>query len=499
MSTRTLCLPAALFLALGTRLARQSYSSCPAFWKEDIHKKFDCIGALFSASPAHLTFSGIPPNNGLPLGVAVETKTHYVSPGTRLPDLNIDDPGTRPDTGYLSLTDVLLAGAVSTNQSWYATGSFSWLPPLHYRDIIDNGVTYHKLGPLKTRQVFGIQLYSTHRSVKDVSLYGEGAQSGTTEYAFKLSETYTGAIARLPLTPWLAATGQIEYRQVSLPADNDPLSVQHNFSEATAPGLYAQPGFMHYVVGASTDAMWLSEPASPKETVVPNPNAPQPCLMKHRIVFRLQNRAGYSWYQDLDTGHYSFRQLAFTGDESMHFGGVFQKYFDDKSHPAAFPFLRFVCGGTGHGKGTGAVKDAFKKDDVCDLGQFDFKTRFVISQTSQGNIVPFYYQPTLGGSDIESNLTLRGYPDYRFRGTNLALMQIEYSKPVPAIDPVGILAFYDAGSVALPGQSYHMVPFRQDGGLGETLRLRGNIMFQAYAAMGAGHGVQWGYNLAKLF
>ena len=167
--------------------------------------------------------------------------------------------------------------------------------------------------------------------------------------------------------------------------------------------------------------------------------------MKHRIVFRLQNRPGYSWYQDLDTGHYSFRQFVFIGDESMHLGGVFQKYFDDKSHPAAFGFLRFVCGGTGHGKDTGAVKDAFKKDDVCDFGQFDFKTRFVISQTSPGNIVPFYYQPTLGGSDIESNLTLRGYPDYRFRGTNLALMQIEYSKPVPAIDPVGILVFYDAG------------------------------------------------------
>ena len=115
-----------------------------------------------------------------------------------------------------------------------------------------------------------------------------------------------------------------------------------------------------------------------------SPNAPQPGLMKHRIVFRLQNRPGYSWYQDLDTGHYSFRQFVFIGDESMHLGGVFQKYFDDKSHPAAFGFLRFVCGGTGHGKDTGAVKDAFKKDDVCDFGQFDFKTRFVISQTSPG-------------------------------------------------------------------------------------------------------------------
>ena len=31
-------------------------------------------------------------------------------------------------------------------------------------------------------------------------------------------------------------------------------------------------------------------------------------------------------------------------------------------------------------------------------------------------IVPFYFQPTLGGSDINGQRLLSGYDDYRFRG-----------------------------------------------------------------------------------
>jgi len=485
MIARAICLAAVIVPQLGA----QSYSSCSGFWAEDIHKKFDCIEALLSASPVHSTFSGVPPGNGFPIGVAVESQTHYVSPAQRLPDTDIRKPSAHPDTGYLSLTDLLLAGVISTNGSWYTTGSFSWLPPLHYRDVIDHGVTYHKLGPLKTRQVFGLQLYATHRTTQDVGFYGEGARSPSTALGFKLAETYTGATARLPLTPWLAVSSQLEYRNVSATSDTFAIPIQ----PAPLPG-----GFLHYVAGGTTDGMWLSEPPSPKETPVPDPNAPQPGLMKHRVVFRLHNRASYDWYHDLDTGHYSFRQFVFAGDESIHFGGVFQKYYDQKSHPGGFGLLRVICGGTGHAKPTNG-DDAFKKDDVCEFGQLDFKSRIAISQTSGTNAVPFYYQPTLGGSDIESNLTLRGYPDYRFRGDRMAMMQIEYTKPVPKIDPVGILLFYDAGSITLPGQSFQSVPFRQDGGIGATLRLRGSIVFEAYAAMGGGNGVHFGYNLAKLF
>jgi hypothetical protein len=76
---------------------------------------------------------------------------------------------------------------------------------------------------------------------------------------------------------------------------------------------------------------------------------------------------------------------------------------------------------------------------------------------------------------------------------------VEYTKPIPRLDPIGFLAFYDGGSIAGPGQSLTSGPFRQDGGMGVTLQLRRTVVAQAYGAMGAGHGVAWGYNFTKLF
>jgi len=42
--------------------------------------------------------------------------------------------------------------------------------------------------------------------------------------------------------------------------------------------------------------------------------------------------------------------------------------------------------------------------------------RLVLSNTSRGNAVPFYMQPTLGGSDIDGQPTLRGSPTIVFGG-----------------------------------------------------------------------------------
>ena len=51
------------------------------------------------------------------------------------------------------------------------------------------------------------------------------------------------------------------------------------------------------------------------------------------------------------------------------------------------------------------------------------------SAGSAGSQVPFYLQPTLGGSDINGQRLLSAYDDYRFRGPNLLALQesIEHS------------------------------------------------------------------------
>src|SRR6185437_760694 len=49
----------------------------------------------------------------------------------------------------------------------------------------------------------------------------------------------------------------------------------------------------------------------------------------------------------------------------------------------------------------------------------------VTTSYSGDHSVPFYYQPTLGGTDINGVDTLRGLSDYRLRAPNRLLMQAE--------------------------------------------------------------------------
>lgn len=121
----------------------------------------------------------------------------------------------------------------------------------------------------------------------------------------------------------------------------------------------------------------------------------------------------------------------------------------------------------------------------------------MLTQTSGVNQVPFYLQPTLGGTDIDSRVTLRGYDNYRFRAPDLALVQFEYG--IPVYDPIGVFVFYDAGTVGNSVSDLSVGQFRQDAGPGVSVRLRGHVVAQTFYAFGAGHGGRWNYNFSKVF
>ena len=65
----------------------------------------------------------------------------------------------------------------------------------------------------------------------------------------------------------------------------------------------------------------------------------------------------------------------------------------------------------------------------------------VTSDTNDGQFVPFYLQPSLGGHN-----SLRGYEDYRFHDRNLLLLNAEAR--IALMTHVDLAAFMDAGSVA---------------------------------------------------
>ena len=114
-------------------------------------------------------------------------------------------------------------------------------------------------------------------------------------------------------------------------------------------------------------------------------------------------------------------------------------------------------------RGGGLYRVRFLDYDDRDLGGYDFRqvqadaeqyftlghpfrvlalrAAAVISDTSEGQEVPFYYQPTLGGGQ-----RLRGFREFRFRDRNSMLLTAEYRWQVWWLLDAAL--FVDAGKVA---------------------------------------------------
>lgn len=57
------------------------------------------------------------------------------------------------------------------------------------------------------------------------------------------------------------------------------------------------------------------------------------------------------------------------------------------------------------------------------------KAMLVLTQTANSNQVPFCLLSTLGGTDLDSRVTLRGWDNYRFRGQTLRWSSLNMAFP----------------------------------------------------------------------
>jgi hypothetical protein len=114
--------------------------------------------------------------------------------------------------------------------------------------------------------------------------------------------------------------------------------------------------------------------------------------------------------------------------------------------------------------------------------------RFIMTESiaSKGSVVPFYFQPTLGGSDINGNLALGSYEDYRFRAPNLILLResVEHN----LWGPIGVAFIADEGKVALTrgNVNFSNLNYSLAGGL--TLRAGGMPFVYLMFAWGGNEG-----------
>ena len=88
-----------------------------------------------------------------------------------------------------------------------------------------------------------------------------------------------------------------------------------------------------------------------------------------------------------------------------------------------------------------------------------------------GSVVPFYFQPTLGGSDINGNSALSSYQDYRFRAPNLLLLRESFEHSIWG--PFGFTFMADEGKVALTRGDVDFQNLQHSFATGLTLRAGG--------------------------
>jgi len=132
--------------------------------------------------------------------------------------------------------------------------------------------------------------------------------------------------------------------------------------------------------------------------------------------------------------------------------------------------------------------DLRHKFTFADKNEIRIRGRLSFSETKDGQSVPFYLMETLGGSNIRSDDTLRGFRDYRFRDRDLVLLQTEYLRQL--YGPIDFIGFYDTGKVAPSLSRLDEGRLRHTGGLGIVVAPRRGdpVLFRFYVAFGSGEG-----------
>jgi hypothetical protein len=264
-----------------------------------------------------------------------------------------------------------------------------------------------------------------------------------------MRETIIGANVIKPVTEWplisglnLSLLGEVNGRFVDLRGNHNESipSIEQLYNEATAPGLTTQPGFVQLGEGVRI----------------------KPILFNDHL--QLNYLVNFQQFFAPSNSLYSFRRLTI-----------------DLSHE--FPLYR----NTQSSQPKEQTKDANGPDE-CTMsvgsqkcppvsvsrnrdGSIGFRLFIAESAASAGSVVPFYFQPTLGGSDIGGNPSLSSYQDYRFRAPNILLLRESFEHSIWG--PFGFTFMADQGKVALTRGDVDFQDLKHSFATGVTLRAGG--------------------------
>lgn len=122
-------------------------------------------------------------------------------------------------------------------------------------------------------------------------------------------------------------------------------------------------------------------------------------------------------------------------------------------------------------------------------GTISFRLLASRSTGNEGNQVPFYFQPTIGGSDINGQRLLSGYDDYQFRGPNVIAFQETFEHSIWG--PIGAYLQVEQGKVTQGTDGFGTGDWLNSIAVGLSLRAGGFPLINLSFAWGGDshHGI----------
>lgn len=240
-----------------------------------------------------------------------------------------------------------------------------------------------------------VETYARLRDLPQLEFFGLGIDSDLADHSnYRLRDGVVGALASVRPAPWVTIGGRVEgiWPDVRAGRSSRFPSIEAGFDESDVPGMTAQPQFVR--AQASIDIVI-------------------PPGLGEALYQGAKYRIAYAIYSDQELDRFSFHRLDVEAQQQFALLG---------------PLRRLTLHGW-----------------------------ISTTDTDSGQEVPFYLQYTLGGAwnlrSVHEDLigsdgtqaTLRGFPNFRFRGRNLLLLQAEYR--IPVWGPVDASVFAEAGKV----------------------------------------------------
>ena len=386
----------------------------------------DCAYTVTTATPFHLGLGSLAPGNGFAFGLAFSER-YTPNESWRL-SWNGDIVGTPSGSwrggGYMKI--------VRTP----ATSGIVVAPP--GADVAPVRI--------RAREFTVIDVFAQTISLNEISFFGPGqssVESGRTQFGER--QTILGGTGTFPLgdvkglaTLRPSLIGGVAVRLVDIRAavSDEAPSIEMLYDAAAAPGLNQQEPFVQFVEGMRL----------------------RPSVADGRLQF-----------------DYLFSAQQFMTSRDTR--SSFHRWTVDLRHE--IPLYRKVPSSGPPGfNGPNDCAQSLGSADCPPVslsrnrhGSVTLRLLMIASGTSSGNQVPFYFQPTLGGSDLNGERLLASYDDYRFRAPNLIALQETFEHSVWG--PVGVFLQVEHGKVTAEGGDLGFSSLVSSATVGVTLRAGG--------------------------